>query len=141
MVAGVASRRWTFGCAPSPVTPTSTRTVSTPRTIPTSRGLFEEIVEGFLGARLAVGGRGGLGLALDRGPHLEEGALVPRVLRRNARRHGLAALERRARIEVRALGAAMQIGLAARALAGRAPRGRHGELGAAADALHHFPEA
>ena len=69
------------------------------------------------------------------------GQLVARVLRRDAGRHRLLALERGARIEVRALRAAVEIGLAARALRGGAPRGGDGQLVAAARALHHFPEA
>src|SRR5260221_6588476 len=99
--------------------------------------LFEKIVERLLGARGARRRGGRLGLALHRRPWLEEGALVARVVGRDAGCDRLLALEGRAGVEVGALGTAVKIGLTARALARGGPGSGDGELGAAARALHH----
>src|SRR4051812_43291784 len=102
--------------------------------------LLEQIVERLLGAR----GTGGLGrgfrLAFHRRAGLEDGARVARVLRRDASGNRLLTLECRTGVEVGALRAAVQVALAAGALAGRAPRRRHGELVAAPRALHDLAE-
>src|SRR6185436_17908088 len=87
-------------------------------------GLLEEGVERLAGACR----RRRLGFALDFGPRLEERAGVPGILRRDAGGNRLLALERRAGVEVEALGAGVHVGAAARALAVGAPRERHGQF-------------
>ena len=108
---------------------------------PCARSYLKRSSKAFLALDWLRGIRGGLGLALDGGPRLEDARTrCARPSGETRAGTGLLALERRARVEVRALRAAVQVGLAPRALAGRAPRRRDGELVAAARALHDFPE-
>src|SRR6185437_14825623 len=105
------------------------------------RNLFEEIVEGLLRARRARRRGGRLRLALHCRPRLEERALVAGVLGRDARRHRFLTLEGRARVEVGALRAGVEIRLASRTGAHGTPGGRHRQLIPAAAALHDLAEA
>src|SRR5688572_11802701 len=66
---------------------------------------------------------------------------VERVLGRHAGGDRTLAFERRAGIEMRALGTGVQVALAARTLTAGTPGSRNSELGAAAGALHHLAEA
>ncbi len=75
---------------------------------PLFRGSFEQIVERF--ARISRRNR--TGFTLDRHTNAEQIALVVGVLRGYAHGHGLRTFKSRARIEVRALRAAMEIGAA-----------------------------
>src|SRR5215204_133533 len=104
-------------------------------------GLLEQVIERLLGARGTRGGRRGFCFTLNGGPRFEVRALVARILRRYANRYRALAFERRAGVEVGALGAAVKVGGAPRALPGRARRDGDGQLVAAAGALHHFAEA
>src|SRR5687768_3632214 len=105
--------------------------------------LFEEVIERLPRARRTPGAAGAarLRFALDRRPRLEQITLIACVLRRDAGRDRLLALERGARIEVHALRAGVQGRSTLAAVRGRAPHVGRQQFVATACAADDFPEA